>query len=88
MQAIDADITSNLTYRIQAESVDPEIARLFNIDPVTGELSVLRVLDYEAVADSEPTYTFTVEAMDPGGTMPPGLATVTVRIVVGIYESV
>lgn len=47
-------------------------------------LSALKVLDYEAFSESDPTYTFTVEAMDAGGTMPPGLASVTVRIMVGV----
>lgn len=40
------------------------------------------MLDFEALADPEPTYTFTVEAVDAEGTMPPGLASVTVRITV------
>ncbi|XP_035997708.1 protocadherin-15 isoform X2 [Fundulus heteroclitus] len=80
LKAIDADLTSNLTYRIRAEGLDPEIMQLFRIDPMTGELSVLKVLDYEALATPEPKYTFTVEAVDIEGTMPPGLALVTVRI--------
>lgn len=54
------------------------------MDPVTGELSVLKVLDYEALTDSNPTYTFNVEAMDTEGTMPPGLASVNVRIMVSV----
>uniref|UniRef100_A0A3B4WXT6 Protocadherin-15 n=1 Tax=Seriola lalandi dorsalis TaxID=1841481 RepID=A0A3B4WXT6_SERLL len=80
LKAIDADLSSNLTYRIRAEGADQEIIELFHVDPVTGELSVLKVLDYEALTDSEPTYTFTVEASDREGTMPPGLASVTVKI--------
>uniref|UniRef100_A0A8C4H927 Cadherin domain-containing protein n=1 Tax=Dicentrarchus labrax TaxID=13489 RepID=A0A8C4H927_DICLA len=80
LKAIDADLGSNLTYRIRTDGSDQEITQLFHIDPVTGELSVLKVLDYEALTDSEPTYTFTVEAMDTEGTMPPGLTSVTVRI--------
>uniref|UniRef100_A0A3Q3WTS8 Protocadherin-15 n=1 Tax=Mola mola TaxID=94237 RepID=A0A3Q3WTS8_MOLML len=80
LKAIDADLGSSLTYRIRAEGSDPEIAELFRIDPATGELSVVKVLDYETLTDSEPAYTFTVEAMDAEGTMPPGLASVTVRI--------
>ncbi|XP_075949847.1 protocadherin-15-like [Anarhichas minor] len=79
-KAIDADLGSNLTYQIRAQGSDRGIVRLFHIDPVTGELSVLRVLDYEALSESGPTYTFTVEAMDTEGSMPPGLASVTVRI--------
>ncbi|XP_038592050.1 protocadherin-15-like isoform X1 [Micropterus salmoides] len=80
LKAIDADLGSNITYRIRTEGLDQNIVQLFHIDPVTGKLSVLKILDYEALTDSEPTYTFTVEAMDTEGTMPPGLASVTVRI--------
>ncbi|KAF3853613.1 hypothetical protein F7725_014301 [Dissostichus mawsoni] len=80
LKAIDADLGSNLTYKIRAEGSDQEIVRLFHIDPVTGQLSVLKVLDFEALTESEPTYTFIVEARDAEGTMPPGLASVTVRI--------
>ncbi|KAJ4940148.1 hypothetical protein JOQ06_026457, partial [Pogonophryne albipinna] len=80
LKAIDADLGSNLTYQIRAEGSDQEIVRLFHIDPVTGQLSVLKVLDFEALTESEPMYTFTVEARDAEGTMPPGLASVTVRI--------
>ncbi|KAM7370799.1 hypothetical protein PAMP_010319 [Pampus punctatissimus] len=80
LKALDADLGSNLTYRIRTEGSDEEIVQLFHTDPVTGELSVLKVLDYEALTDSEATYTFTVEALDTKGTMPPGLASVTVRI--------
>ncbi|XP_056286606.1 protocadherin-15-like [Pseudoliparis swirei] len=80
LKAIDADLVSNLTYRIRTRGSDQGIARLFRIDPVTGELSVLRVLDYEALSEPEPTFTFTVEATDTEGSMPPGLASVTVWI--------
>uniref|UniRef100_UPI003AAE6E9B protocadherin-15-like n=1 Tax=Centroberyx gerrardi TaxID=166262 RepID=UPI003AAE6E9B len=80
LKAIDADLGSNLTYRIRAEGPDRGIGRLFGVDPVTGELSALKVLDYENLTDPEPAYTFTVEALDIEGTMPPGLATVTVKI--------
>lgn len=83
-QAIDADLGSNLTYQIRTEGSDREILQLFHIDPVTGELTVLKALDYESLTDSEPTYTFTVEALDREGTMPPGLASVTVRIMVSV----
>ena len=56
---------------------------------MTGELSVRKVLDFEALADSEePTYTFTVEAVDREGTMPPGLASVTVRVMVSVWACV
>lgn len=64
--------------------MDPEILQLFHLNPATGELSALKVLDYEGFSESDPVYTFTVEAVDPGGTMPPGLASVTVRITVGV----
>lgn len=64
--------------------MDPEILQLFHLDPATGELSALKVLDYEGFSESDPSYTFTVEAVDAGGTMPPGLASVTVRITVGV----
>lgn len=65
--------------------MDQEIIQLFHIDPVTGELSVLKVLDYEALTDAKDTFTFTVEALDMNGTMPPGLASVSVRIMVGLW---
>ncbi|XP_047183468.1 protocadherin-15-like isoform X2 [Scophthalmus maximus] len=80
LKAIDADIDSNITYQIRGQGLDRGIAQLFHLDPETGELSVLKVLDYEALTDPEPTYMFTVEALDREGTMPPGLASVTVRI--------
>uniref|UniRef100_A0A673BJ62 Protocadherin-15 n=1 Tax=Sphaeramia orbicularis TaxID=375764 RepID=A0A673BJ62_9TELE len=82
LKAIDADLGSNLTYQIRTEGSDQNVTRLFHVDPVTGELSVLQDLDYEALAAPEPTYTFIVEALDIEGTMPPGLASVTVRITV------
>ncbi|KAM3838367.1 protocadherin-15-like [Diretmus argenteus] len=80
LKAIDADLGSNLTYRIRIDKLDQEISQLFRVDPVTGELSTLKVLDYESLNDPEPTYTFTVEVLDTGGTMPPGLATISVKI--------
>uniref|UniRef100_A0A668AHD1 Protocadherin-15 n=1 Tax=Myripristis murdjan TaxID=586833 RepID=A0A668AHD1_9TELE len=80
LQAMDADLDSNLTYQIRAEGPDQEISQLFHVDPVTGELTAVKVFDYETLNDLEPSYTFTVEALDTGGTMPPGLASVTVKI--------
>ncbi|KAF7668920.1 hypothetical protein LDENG_00276180 [Lucifuga dentata] len=80
VQAIDADLSSNLTYQIRAEGSDQDVIQLFHIHPTTGELSVLKVLDYETLAKPEPTYTFIVEVLDSGGIMPPGLAAVTVKI--------
>jgi len=48
-------------------------------------LSVLEALDYESLdAGPEHSFTFSVEALDAGGTMPPAMATVTVNIVVGL----
>lgn len=82
---MDADLDSNLTYRIRPEGSGEEIFQLFHVDPVTGELSVLKVLDYEALTDPEATYTFTVEAVDAQGIMPPGLASVTVRVMVSSF---
>lgn len=85
LQAMDADLGSNLTYRIRTEGSDQEIFQLFHINPVTGELSVQKGLDYEALTKSEAMYTFTVEALDTEGVMPPGLASVTVRIMVSCF---
>uniref|UniRef100_A0A8C6STF4 Protocadherin-related 15b n=1 Tax=Neogobius melanostomus TaxID=47308 RepID=A0A8C6STF4_9GOBI len=78
LKAVDADLGSNLTYRIRAAGSDSGVEQLFRVDPRTGELSVLRVLDYEELSVS--TYSFIVEALDTSGTMPPGLASVTVNI--------
>ncbi|XP_061612296.1 protocadherin-15-like [Phyllopteryx taeniolatus] len=80
LHAIDADLGSNLTYRIRTAGSSEEILRLFRVDPITGELSVQKVLDFEALSPSNSTYTFTVEALDTEGSMPPGLASVTVTI--------
>ncbi|KAM9774240.1 protocadherin-15b isoform 2-T2 [Syngnathus typhle] len=80
LHAIDADLRSNLTYRIRTDGSSEEILRLFRLDPITGELFVQKVLDFEALSPSSSSYTFTVEALDTEGTMPPGLASVTVTI--------
>uniref|UniRef100_A0A8C7YXA6 Protocadherin-15 n=1 Tax=Oryzias sinensis TaxID=183150 RepID=A0A8C7YXA6_9TELE len=80
LKATDPDLNSNLTYRIGTESLDPEITELFHVHPITGELVVLRGLDFEALNKSDATFTLTVEAVDMEGAMPPGLASVTVRI--------
>uniref|UniRef100_A0A3B3QYP7 Protocadherin-15 n=1 Tax=Paramormyrops kingsleyae TaxID=1676925 RepID=A0A3B3QYP7_9TELE len=74
--ATDADLHSNITYRIRTV----EARQLFSIDPLTGHLSLLKILDFEDLASSGATYTFVVEAADVGGNMPPGLATVTIKI--------
>lgn len=71
-------------YRIGTESLDPEITELFYVHPITGELVVLRALDFEALNKSDATFTLTVEAVDMEGAMPPGVASVTVRIMVGL----
>uniref|UniRef100_A0A3P8XUC2 Cadherin domain-containing protein n=1 Tax=Esox lucius TaxID=8010 RepID=A0A3P8XUC2_ESOLU len=78
LSAVDADLFSNVTYRIKSE----EASQLFLVNPITGELSVLQTLDFESLANMGmgATYTFLVEAVDQLGTMPPGQATVTVRI--------
>ncbi|KAJ8361613.1 hypothetical protein SKAU_G00181380 [Synaphobranchus kaupii] len=76
LSAVDADLDSNITYRIRTE----EASQLFTIHPITGQLSVLQALDFEDVASAGATYTFVVEALDSGGRMPPGMATVTVKI--------
>lgn len=84
MKAVDADLHSSLTYRIRAKGSDPGVLQLFHVDPASGDLSMLKVLDFEELDDPEPTYTFTVEAVDQEGIMPPGLTSVTVTIRVGV----
>ncbi|KAJ8388237.1 hypothetical protein AAFF_G00136080 [Aldrovandia affinis] len=76
LSAVDADLGSNVTYNIRTE----EARELFSIDPLTGELSVLQALDFEELAATGATYSFVVEALDSAGEMPPGMATVTVKI--------
>nr|XP_046257906.1 protocadherin-15-like isoform X6 [Scatophagus argus] len=78
LSAVDADLFSNVTYRIKTESA----RQLFSLNPVTGELAVLQTLDFENLAamGMGASYTFQVEAVDQGGVIPPGQATVTVRI--------
>uniref|UniRef100_A0A8C5I5Z0 Cadherin domain-containing protein n=1 Tax=Gouania willdenowi TaxID=441366 RepID=A0A8C5I5Z0_GOUWI len=78
LQLMDADLFSNVTYRIKTESA----RQLFSLNPITGELAVLQALDFEQLAamGMGATHTFQVEAVDQGGVMPPGQATVTVRI--------
>ncbi|XP_019738894.1 protocadherin-15-like isoform X3 [Hippocampus comes] len=80
LRATDADLNSNLTYRIRTDGSGEEILGLFRVDPVTGELSVRKVVDFEALTPSNSSHTFTVEAVDSAGSMPPGLASVTVTI--------
>uniref|UniRef100_A0A8C9V1N7 Protocadherin related 15 n=1 Tax=Scleropages formosus TaxID=113540 RepID=A0A8C9V1N7_SCLFO len=76
LRAVDADLGANITYRIRTQ----EAKQLFSVNPVTGQLSVLQVLDFENISASGAAYTFVVEAVDSGGKMPPGLATVIVKI--------
>ncbi|XP_033622511.1 protocadherin-15 isoform X5 [Fukomys damarensis] len=76
LQAKDVDLGANVSYRIRS----PEVKHIFALHPFTGELSLLRSLDYEAFPDQEASITFLVEAFDIYGTMPPGIATVTVIV--------
>uniref|UniRef100_A0A8C7NJQ7 Protocadherin-related 15a n=1 Tax=Oncorhynchus mykiss TaxID=8022 RepID=A0A8C7NJQ7_ONCMY len=78
LSAVDADLFSNVTYRIKSA----EARKLFSVNPISGELLVLQTLDFEDLASMGmgTNYTFQVEAVDQAGTMPPGEATVTVRI--------
>ncbi|XP_051925278.1 protocadherin-15-like isoform X2 [Hippocampus zosterae] len=80
LRATDADLGSNLTYRIRSAGAGEEILGLFGVDPVTGDLSVRKVLDFEALTPSNSSHTFAVEALDSAGSMPPGVASVTVVI--------
>lgn len=43
---------------------------------------MLHTLDFEKLSPEETTQTFVLEAVDSDGSMPPGLATVTVTITV------
>uniref|UniRef100_H3C5U4 Protocadherin-related 15a n=1 Tax=Tetraodon nigroviridis TaxID=99883 RepID=H3C5U4_TETNG len=78
LSATDADLVSNVTYRIRTDAA----RQLFSLNPITGELAVLQTLDFEDLAalGIGTSYSFQVEAVDQGGLMPPGQATVTVRI--------
>ncbi|KAA0725587.1 Protocadherin-15 Precursor [Triplophysa tibetana] len=77
VSAVDRDLDANVTYRIR--SVDAR--QMFALSPLTGELKVLRQLDFEELLPDGTTHTFVVEAADGGsGNMPPGLASVTVTI--------
>ncbi|XP_027548723.1 protocadherin-15 isoform X2 [Neopelma chrysocephalum] len=76
IEAKDVDLGSDVNYRIRTE----EARQYFALNRHTGELSLLKSLDYESFSDAEATFTFLVEAFDSKGTMPPGLATVTVRV--------
>ena len=55
---------------------------------MTGQLSAQHTLDFEALAPEAIAHTFVVEAVDSEGSMPPGLATVTVKITVSLWGGV
>uniref|UniRef100_A0A8C3R0M7 Protocadherin related 15 n=1 Tax=Cyanoderma ruficeps TaxID=181631 RepID=A0A8C3R0M7_9PASS len=76
LEAKDVDLGADVNYRIRTE----EARQYFALNKHTGELSLRKSLDYESFSDIEATFTFLVEAFDSKGTMPPGLATVTVRV--------
>ncbi|XP_023818761.1 protocadherin-15 isoform X4 [Oryzias latipes] len=78
LSAVDADLFSNVTYRMKTESA----RQLFSLNSITGELAVLQTLDFEGLAamGMGESFTFQVEAVDQGGVMPPGQATVTIQI--------
>ncbi|XP_059421808.1 protocadherin-15a [Carassius carassius] len=76
LSAVDADLDSNVTYRIKTEAAQ----QLFAVNRLTGAISVLQALDFEDLAAGNSTYTFEVEALDHGGVLPPGAATVIARI--------
>ncbi|XP_058399413.1 protocadherin-15 isoform X7 [Diceros bicornis minor] len=76
IEAKDVDLGANVSYQIRS----PEVKHFFALHPFTGELSLLRSLDYESFPDQEASITFLVEAFDIYGTMPPGIATVTVIV--------
>ncbi|XP_019339842.2 protocadherin-15 isoform X1 [Alligator mississippiensis] len=76
LEAKDVDLGSNVSYRIRTQ----EVLEFFALNKFTGELSLLKSLDYESFVGTEATFTFLVEAFDIGGTMPPGLASVTVIV--------
>ncbi|XP_067224960.1 protocadherin-15b isoform X2 [Chanodichthys erythropterus] len=77
ISALDPDLDANVTYRIRTA----EARELFSVNPLTGELMVLRSLDFEKLLPNGTTRTFIVEAVDGGsGKMPPGLASVTVTV--------
>ncbi|NXD44229.1 PCD15 protein, partial [Copsychus sechellarum] len=76
LEAKDVDLGADVNYQIRTE----EARQYFSLNKHTGELSLRKSLDYESFSDTEATFTFLVEAFDSKGTMPPGLATVTVRV--------
>ncbi|XP_058044814.1 protocadherin-15 [Ahaetulla prasina] len=76
LEAKDVDLGSNITYGIRSQGP----LQFFALNKFTGELSLRKSLDFESFSGTEATFTFLVEAFDVGGAMPPGLATVTVRI--------
>ncbi len=78
-QALDPDLDTNVTYRIRTD----EARELFAVNPLTGELRVLHSFDFEKLLPNGTTWNFVVEAVDgESGKMPPGLASVTVTVLV------
>jgi len=78
-QALDPDLDANVTYRIRTQ----EARELFAVNPISGELMVLHSLDFEKLLPNGTTRNFVVEAVDGGsGKMPPGLASVTITVLV------
>lgn len=78
-QAVDPDLDVNVTYSIRSV----EARQMFSLNPLTGELKVLRQLDFEELLPNGTTRIFVVEAADgSSGKMPPGLASVTVTVTV------
>uniref|UniRef100_W5K3T8 Protocadherin-15 n=1 Tax=Astyanax mexicanus TaxID=7994 RepID=W5K3T8_ASTMX len=76
LTAVDADLVSNITYRIRTEAA----RQLFGLDRYSGNLTLLQALDFEALGRDGANHTFEVEALDHEGILPPGLATVLIRI--------
>ncbi|XP_028585479.1 protocadherin-15 isoform X1 [Podarcis muralis] len=76
LEAKDIDLGANITYGIRTR----EALQYFSLNRFNGDLSLIKSLDFESFPDPDAAFTFLVEAFDIGGTMPPGLATVTVRI--------
>ncbi|XP_073722817.1 protocadherin-15b isoform X2 [Misgurnus anguillicaudatus] len=77
VSAVDPDLDANVTYSIR----NVEARQMFAVNPLTGELRVLRLLDFEELLPNRTTQSFVVEAADGGGgKMPPGLASVTVTV--------
>ncbi|XP_018320915.1 protein dachsous [Agrilus planipennis] len=78
LSASDADSGSNGEIRYSLLQQTPE-GHTFNVDPLTGTLTLMETLDYENVSE----YVLIVEATDQSPNLPERLSTsVTVRIIV------